>query len=217
MLQCYIIIKDLTGLECYGGIDLASNTDLAAFGLFFPSLSAVLTWYWVPKVNAHDRERRDRVPYETWGRQGYLTLTEGNVIDYEVILNDVNVLGTIYNIQEIAIDRWGSTHMQTKLMGQGFDVVPFGQGYASLSAPSKEFEKLIIGKELKHDGNPVLRWNVANVAIERDAADNIKPSKSKSTEKIDGILAIIMAIGRATAPREEKPKSVYDERGVVTI
>ena len=208
--------ESLTGLECYGGIDLASNTDLAAFGLFFPSLSAVLTWGWVPKENAHEREKRDRVPYATWAKKGHLTLTEGNVIDYDVILNDIGVLGTIYDIQEIAIDRWGSTHMQTKLMKEGFDVVPFGQGFASLSAPSKEFEKLIIGKELQHNSNPVLRWNVSNVAIERDAADNIKPSKKKSTEKIDMVLAIIMAIGRATAPREE-PGSVYDTRGAITI
>ena len=215
--KCLGLEKEhLTGLQCYGGIDLASNTDLAAFGLFFPELCAVLVWYWVPEENAHERERRDKVTYETWGNQGYITLTEGNVIDYDVILRDVIVLGTIYNIQEIAIDRWGSTHMQTKLMGEGFEVVPFGQGFASLSAPSKEFEKIIISKELKHDGNPVLRWNVGNVAIERDSADNIKPSKKKSTEKIDGTLAIIMAVGRAIAPREDTG-SVYDKRGVITI
>lgn len=208
--------ESLTGLSCYGGIDLASNIDLAAFALFFPVLSAVLVWFWVPEENAHERERRDRVPYETWGREGCLTLTEGNVIDYDVIIRDVVALGMIYDIQEIGIDRWGATHMQTKLMNEGFEMVPFGQGFASMSAPCKEFEKLIIGNELKHDDNPVLRWNVSNVAIERDAADNIKASKKKSTEKIDGIIATVMAIGRAIATPDED-ESVYDERGAIAI
>ncbi len=208
----------LKGEPCFAGLDMASTTDVAALVLYFPSAGhAVLPFFWIPEEGAHARERRDRVPYVTWAREGHINLTEGNVIDYDRIRARINELGEIYHIREIAIDRWNSTQLQTQLAGDGFEIVPFGQGFASMSSPSKELEKLILSNSLRHGGNPVLRWMASNVAVETDAAANIKPSKKRSTEKIDGIVALVMAIGRAQVDQGDDSASVYAERGLLHV
>lgn len=191
---------ELEGRPCYCGLDLASTTDLAAFAMLFPLDAggyAALLRFWAPRERARERSRKDRVPYEAWASQGHLTLTEGSVIDYDAIRRDINALGEVFQLKEIAADRWNATQIITQLTGDGFDVVAFGQGYLSMTAPTKELLNLVIGNRLAHGGNPVLRWMAANVATESDAAENLKPSKSKSTDRIDGIVAIIMALGRA--------------------
>jgi len=203
-------------VKWYAGLDLASTTDLAAFVLYSQENDAVVPFFWVPEDSAEKRERRDRVPYMTWARQGLITMTPGNVIDFDRIREDIKGIGERFNIQEIAVDRWGSQQIQTQLQGDGFEMVPFGQGYASLSAPTKELEKLVVSGHLRHGGHDVLRWMASNVTVEMDAAENMKPSKKKSTEKIDGIVALIMAIGRAIA-LGEGAGSVYEERGLVTV
>ncbi len=210
--------KVLEGQICYAGVDLSSTTDVTALVLAFPGEDgryALLPFFWVPGENAHKRERADKVPYVTWARQGLVTLTDGNVVDYDRIRTTFGELNTKYNIKQIAIDRWCATHLITQLQGDGFDVVPFGQGYASMSAPTKEFEKLVLGGQLSHGGNPVLRAMASNVTVEQDAAGNLKPSKAKSTERIDGIVASIMALGVSMAAEVTCP-SVYETRGVLT-
>ena len=215
---CGGVVDGLDGRQCFAGLDLASTTDIAAFVLLFPDDPGylVLPFFWTPRDTAHQRERKDRVPYVTWGREGLIKLTEGNVIDYDVLRQDINELGKRYEIREIAIDRWNSTQLQTQLMGDGFEVVQFGQGYASMTAPTKELERLVLEAKLAHGGNPVLRWMASNVTVETDAAGNLKPSKKKSIEKIDGIVATIMALGRAMVS-EGDGKSVYDQRGILTV
>jgi phage terminase large subunit-like protein len=172
----------------------------------------VLPFFWAPKEGARRRERTDRVPYETWGREGYLKLTEGNVVDYDVIRADIGDLMKRYNIREIAVDRWNATQLTTQLMGDGIEMVMFGQGFASMTGPTKDLLKLVTAGTLRHGGHPVLRWMAANLATESDAAGNLKPSKKKSTERIDGCVAVIMGLGRAALRGE--PGSVYDSRGV---
>ena len=205
---------DLRGEECYAGLDLASTSDLCAFAMYFPKSHSILPVFWLPEETAAIRLERNRVPYPTWVKQGYIRATPGNVTDYDILRRDINTLGEEYNIKEIAIDRWNSTQLQNQLVGDGFTIVPFGQGFASMSAPAKELERLILNKELHHDGHPVLRWNISNCSVEEDAAGNIKPSKKKSTEKVDGAVSLIMAIGRAIA-QPEKKGSVYDTRGIL--
>lgn len=208
---------ELEGRPCWGGVDLASTSDLCALVLFFPDDdNSALAYFWVPEDTARIRDRRSRVPYLTWAREGALRLTEGNVADYDVIREDINALGARYDIQEIAIDRWNSTHLQTQLQGDGFDIVQFGQGFASMSAPAKELERLVQSNGLRHGGQPVLRWCASNVMVETDAAGNLKPSKKRSAEKIDGIVALVMAIGRAQVRAEAGP-SVYETRGILTL
>lgn len=198
-------LPDLAGQICYGGLDMATTTDIAAFVLLFPNQgNALLPFFWIPRDSIEQRERRDRVPYATWARQGFVRPTEGNVIDYDIIRRDIVELGKKYNIREICLDRWNTTQLATQLQGDGFNMVAFGQGFASMSAPTKHLEKLILGAELNHGGNPVLRWMFSNVAIETDAAANIKISKKKSTEKVDGLVAAVMAIGAALIAKPAK-------------
>ncbi len=207
----------LSILEWFAGLDLASTTDIASFVLYSLENHAVVCRFWIPAESAYIRERRDRVPYLTWSRQGFIKLTEGDVIDYDFIREDIKDMGEQYNIKQIAVDRWGSQQIQGQLTGDGFEMVPFGQGFASMSAPSKELERLVVGGLLRPGIHPVLRWMMSNVAVETDAAGNIKPSKSKSKEKIDGITALVMAIGRAISGDPTETESVYKTRGIRTL
>jgi phage terminase large subunit-like protein len=208
-------LGQLEGQPCYCGLDLASTRDIAALAMVFPTDEglSVLSRFWIPRENALERERRDRVPYLTWAKDGIVTLTDGDTIDYDVIRQTINELNDTYNIQEIAIDRWNAAQITTQLQGDGFDVVMFGQGFASMSAPTKELERIVYSKELNHGGCPVLRWMAGHVTVEQDAAGNLKLSKKKSQEKIDGLVALVMALGRANV-RTEPTKSVYSSGGL---
>jgi len=215
---CAAPLGVLEGRECFAGLDLASTTDISALVLVFhvEGRYDVLPFFWVPKEGARQRERRDRVPYEQWTRQGHIETTDGEVIDYDVIRRRINELGERYRIREIAIDRWNATQLATQLDGDGFEVVAFGQGYASMNWPTKKLEELVLAGTLAHGGNPVLRWMAGNVSIETDAADNWKPSKKRSPERIDGIVALIMAIARATT-QAGPDRSIYHTRGPIAI
>ena len=173
--------------------------------------------FWIPGDTLQERiQRKDKVPWDVWQKAGLVTVTDGNVIDYDFIRAEIGQYGIGHDVQEIAIDRWNATQITTQLEGDGFTVVPFGQGFASMSAPSKEFEMLILSKRLVHYDHPILRWMARNVAAKTDASKNIKPDKEKSREKIDGIVAAIMAIGRMIATKGPA-KSVYEERGIRSI
>jgi phage terminase large subunit-like protein len=202
---------DLAGRECWAGLDLATTFDTTAFVLLFP-LDDGTFWvephFWIPDENAHQRERRDKVPYLTWQRQGHLKMTDGNVTDFEVVRRDIVNLASKYRIRGIGLDPWGSAHLGQQLQGDGLPMQDFRQGYGSLSGPSKQLENFVVSGKLLHGGHPVLSWQASNVAIQQDsAAGNIKPSKAKSTERIDGVVSLVMAIGlwqTATAPPPEQ-------------
>ena len=210
--------EELRGRECFGGLDLASTTDVAAFSLVFPQSGSysVLPFFWIPEENARERERRDRVPYLTWARQGLVEMTPGKVIDYTFIRKRIGELAEQYQIREIAVDRWGAAQITGQLADDGHAMVLFGQGFVSMSEPSKELERLVLSARLRHGGNPVLRWMASNVCVEMDAAGNIKPSKRRSSEKIDGVVATVMALGRATVAKPPF-RSVYEDRGILVL
>jgi phage terminase large subunit-like protein len=196
-------VASLSGRECYAGLDLASTTDVAALVLVFPPRDDgapydVLTRFWIPGDSLRARCQRDRVPYDEWARLGLVTVTEGNVIDYRAIREEIVRLGQQYDIREIAFDRWGAAQVSVELAGEGFTMVAFGQGFASMSAPTKELLKLVLSRRLWHGGNPVLRWMADNLRVRQDPAGNLKPDKERSTEKIDGMVALIMALDRAS-------------------
>jgi phage terminase large subunit-like protein len=199
----------LKGRRCIGALDLSTTTDISAFVLLFPPdyedpLWYVLPSFFLPKDNIEQRVKRDRVPYDVWARQGLFQLTEGNVIDYRFIRAKVNELRGIYEIQEIAFDAWNSSDIVTNLTDDGATMVKFGQGFASMSAPTKRLLELVLSEELAHGNNPVLRWMASNVMVKMDPAGNIKPDKEKSREKIDGIVALNMALGRLmVAPAQQ--------------
>ena len=150
-------------------------------------------------------------------RQGFLQTTEGNVVHYGYIEKFIERLGERYNIREIAFDRWGAVQMVQNLEGMGFTVVPFGQGFKDMSPPTKELMKLVLEEKVAHGGHPVLRWMMDNIFIRTDPAGNIKPDKEKSTEKIDGAVATIMALDRAIRCGNDTSASVYDSRGILFI
>lgn len=214
--------NSLNGRVCYGGLDLSSTTDITAFVLVFPPVDEddkyiIKPYFWIPEECLDLRVRRDHVPYDVWLKTGHLEITEGNVVHYGYIEKFIEELGTKYNIKEIAFDRWGAVQMVQNLEGMGFTVVPFGQGFKDMSPPTKELMKLVLERKIAHGKHPVLRWMMDNIFIRRDPAGNIKPDKEKSTEKIDGAVATIMALDRAIRCENVNNTSVYDGRGILFI
>ena len=210
----------LRGRRCFAGLDLANTSDVAALVLVFPSIEdgepiKVLPRFWIPGANIERRVRKDRVPYDVWRQQGLIEATEGNIIDYDVIRKRIREDGERYEIVEIALDRWNAAQLSTQLAGDGFTMVAFGQGFSSMAAPTKEFLTLLAAQGLAHGGHPVLRWMASNFAVKQDAAGNLKPDKASSSEKIDGIVALIMGLARAIVQPDFV--SVYETRGVLLL
>ena len=207
----------LEGKECWGGLDLASTRDISAFVLLFKvdEKYIVLPHLFIPEENAKKRSERDGVDYVTWKNQGHIISTEGDVADYNFIKEKINELSKKYRIQSIAYDRWNASQLVIDLQNDGANMDPFGQGFVSMSAPTKELEKLIIGKQIIHNDNPCMNWMLSNVAIQEDPAGNIKIAKNKSKEKVDGLVALVMALGEMMT--EESTDSVYDERGLLIL
>lgn len=208
--------ESLRGRICYAGLDLSSTTDLSSLVLYFPGVDggrdAVLPFFWIPGDEIQERERRDHVPYLTWIEQGLLEATPGPTINYDAICHrlDSLVRDSGFLIQEVAFDRWGATKISQDLMDAGFEMVQFGQGYASMSAPMKELARLVLSRGFDHGGHPILRWNASNVSAAQDPAGNIKPDKRSSKARIDGIVALIMALDRAQ--RHAIGESEYERR-----
>lgn len=210
----------LRGRDCYAGLDLSSTSDITAFVLVFPPRTEeekyiVLPRFWLPADTIPKRCRHDHVMYDVWATQGYIDVTPGNVIDYKYIQAAIEDALSTYHIIEIAYDPWNATMLANTLLDEGAPMVQHRQGFKEMSPSSKEVEKLLMEGKINHGSNPVLRWMAGNVVMSTDETKNIKPSKSKANEKIDGMVAMIMAVGRASLNRETS--SVYDERGIITF
>ena len=206
--------------DCYAGLDLSSSGDITALVLMFPPRTddekyIMRPYFWVPEDTVPKRVQQTSVPYDNWVAQGYVQATPGNVIDYAYIQNTIGELSYKYHIREIAFDRWGSNMLVERLSEMGLTVVPFGQGYKDMSPASRAFYEELMKGNIIHGGNPVMKWMCGNVVIEQDPAGNIKPTKAKSKDKIDGVVAAIMALDRCI--RHENEESVYDNRGLLWI
>ncbi|MHC4592989.1 MAG: terminase large subunit [Planctomycetota bacterium] len=197
--------EELKDGACFGGLMASTTFDIAALVLYFPEGHEVLSWFWVPAERIPDRVQKDMVPYDEWEREDYITATQGNVIDFATIRAKVNELGEVYDIRELAMKRWNTPQLQTDLMDDGFDerIVLVGDGYKDMSPGTRELEKLLVEKKLRHGGNPVLRWMASNIAIRMDPEERIRPDKAASTERYDGIEALIIAISRGLEKVEE--------------
>lgn len=210
--------------RCFGGVDLATVEDLATMALVWPVHDGETGifhffsrhWFWLPRENLRKKIDADGVPYDLWAEQGFLTLTEGDIIDYDEIRAEVNRQGEIYPIAEIAIDRWNATQITTQLAGDGFTVVPFGQGFASMAGPTKQLMDTVKARTLHHGGNPIMNWMASNVSVRTDPAGNWKPDKAATKKRIDGIVALIMALGRSSV-HLDGGESVYSSRGVLVL
>lgn len=206
----------LKGRRCFGGLDLASREDIAAWVLLFPPTEEDDKWrmlerYFIPGDNALDRERKDSVTYVAWGNRGWLNLTQGRSIDFEAIRQQVIDDGRDYYIVNIGADRWNLEHIRQRLGDVGAEMYEFGQGFGSMSEPTKEFHSLVKSHAIAHCGNLVTKWMIGNAVARIDAAENVKLDKERSKEKIDGIIAAIMALGRQMVT--DGP-SVFDEDDV---
>jgi phage terminase large subunit-like protein len=216
----------LKGRTCYGGLDLSSTTDITAWVLVFPPEKiggkySVLCRFFIPEDNMRERARKDKVPYMEWSKQGFITATPGGIIDYAFVLDQIRKDAEYYDIAELAFDRWGSQKITTDLQDIGFEVegkkslIQFGQGFASMAAPTKELEKMVLAREIAHGGNPVLTWMISNAVVRTDPAGNMKVDKSKSTERVDGVIALVMGIARAMLKNDTT--SIYETRGIFTV
>lgn len=210
----------LTGRRCWGGLDLSSTLDVTALVWVFPGEALgepaqVLTRLWIPEENWERRVREERAPYDVWVRQGLLTLTPGDVVDYDFILHQIEQDAQRFSVQELAFDPWNATSVTNKI-GFGERLVEFRQGYVSMNPAMKALEVAIQRRSLNHGGHAALAWMADNLVISYDPAGNMKPDKAKSTEKIDGMVALIMAYYRATLAGAGG-SSVYETRGIRTL
>lgn len=221
-------LESLRGRRMFAGLDLSSKLDLTCYMRVFPPTDDDERWillpdFWVPDDNIADRVKTARVPYDVWKREGFLYTTDGNVIDYDVIEAKIIADRDKYEMIEVAFDPWNATQTSVHLIeafGENPDdtkVVEFRQGFGSMSEPTKEFLALIQKGTIAHFANPILNWMSSNLVTETDSAGNIKPSKNKSSEKIDGMVAAIMAIGRAISNPTDDGSSVYDEQGITML
>ena len=207
----------LAGRRCFGGLDLASKTDIAAWVLLFPPSAPGEKWIvlprlFVPEDNMLVRDRKDRVSYSAWSRQGFIIATPGNVIDQDAIRRQIIDDAGAFDLQVVGYDEWNAGKLAAELMEDGIDLVALSQNFQNLSEPSKELEALVLAGDLLHGGHPVLRWMAGNVVVLRDTNDNYRPNKKKSRDRIDGIVALIMALNRALYHTDSGDyKSAYED------
>lgn len=199
----------LRGRRCYGGLDLASTRDLTAYSLVFPPDEPggewyVLVWFWCPEEKIAAAAADDAAPYEAWRQAGWLTATEGNVTDYGPVKQQILQSLQDYDVQEIGFDRWNALQLANELLEQGVPLVEVPQNTGGMYPGSKALEVLVYGKALQHGGNPVLRYCAANVSLLFDTNGNFRPDKKKSSAngRIDGVVAVVMALSRAMSTDE---------------
>lgn len=215
-------LKQLKNRRCYGGLDLSSSTDITALVLIFDDGNGgfdVIPYFWIPKDNMIERVRRDKVPYFDWVKKGLIKTTEGNVVDYAYIEKTIKRVCEFFNVKMIAYDRWNSNDLIRRLTDdEVVELIQFGQGYASMSTPTKQIEVLALQGKLNHASNEVLNWMCSNVVLKKDPSDNWKIDKEKSSEKVDGMVGLAMALGVALKDIEEKPEiNIYQERGLIDL
>jgi phage terminase large subunit-like protein len=214
-------LESLAGRTCYGGLDLASVSDLAAWSLVFPrdedpDQVDILSRFWCPEARLTAKDNRYQSQYQAWARDGLLLTTPGNAVDYAFIKQQILEDASTYNLVDLNVDRlFQGMQTSLELQDEGLEVFGMGQGFLSMAAPMKEFERRMLGRKLHHGGNPILRWMAGNVAVRHDPADNLKPDKEASQAKIDGIVALVMALDRAMR-RQAKKRSVYEDHGLLS-
>ena len=211
--------EKLKGCQCWGALDLANVSDMVAYVLLFneDDKYQVVPHFWIPEETLQRKVKESNASFEAWVDAGYVTTTPGNVTDYAFVKADILRINAEYDVTSIAYDRWNASQIVIELQDEGLDMTPFGQGYGSMSAPTKELERLVLTGQLEHFGNPVLRWMMAAVAISTDPAGNIKADKRKSSQKIDGVVATVMALGEFLTWKASADKNPYASRGMLTL
>jgi len=214
--------EKLRGASCYGGLDLSSVSDLTAWVMVIPNadepdLLDVVARFWCPGARLVAEDNRYREQYQAWARDGWLSVTPGDAVDYAFVKKQVLEDAGHFLLVDMNVDRlFQGYQLSQELADEGIAVFGMGQGFLSMAAPMREFERRLLSKRINHGGNPILRWMAGNVAVRQDPAGNLKPDKSASQGKIDGIVALVMALDRAMR-RDSGNRSVYEDRGILTI
>ena len=219
--ECAGEFPDLTGVPCFGGLDLAAVRDLTAFALCWPYQEKVYyrAWGYMPEAAVRDKSLSDGVPYGQWADEGHVRLTPGNVTDWRYVVAHIQELAEEYNIQSIAYDRWGARDTAQELQAAGLQVVEFGQGFGSMSPAAKRFEALVHERQLVHDGSPLLRWNVDSCEVVSDAAGNIKPvhpDRRRDAVRNDLVIAAVMATGICVSGKSVE-RSIYEDMAPISL
>jgi phage terminase large subunit-like protein len=212
--------EGLRGRPCYGGLDLSSTTDLTALVLYFPEDNgAVLPYFWAPADRLDEREHTDHVPYRTWHKAGLLEAPEGRAINKLAIIHRLAEITSMFDVRGLAFDRWRLEDLQKLLSDEGIELalVAFGQGFKSMAPAVDALETAILDRRLLQPEHPILTWNVGNAVVETDPAGGRKVSKAKSVERVDGLVALVMAVGLSAITAPVEKKSVYETRGILTL
>lgn len=210
---CGEATRPVVDRQCYAGLDLSSTTDLSSLVLLFPDDDGsydVLPFFWMPANKVRPLELRDHVPYTEWVREGFIEVAEGDVVRHDQIAARLAWAREMFDVVELAYDPWNAGEFAQRRIDEGIICVPIRQGFQSLSAPMKKVMELVLDRKLRHANHPVLSWNADCVEARDDGNDNIKPDKperDKSNKRIDGVLALIMAVDRAV--RNESAGVVY--------
>ena len=219
-LKHYELEAGLKGRTCYGGLDLSSVSDITAWVMAFPQdedpeALDIICRFWCPEARLTESSNRYADQYRAWAQAGFLRVTEGDAVDYGFVRRAILEDAERYVVGSLNVDRlFQGYQLSQELADEGFEVFGMGQGFIGMAAPMREFERRLLAKKLHHGSHPVLAWMADNVSVKQDPAGNLKPDKAGSEGKIDGIVALVMAVDRAM--RHEKPKrSVYEDRGVV--
>ncbi|AZF90289.1 MAG: terminase large subunit [Phage 5P_3] len=213
---------ELAGRPCYGGLDLSSVSDLTAWVMVFPhdedaAAVDVLARFWAPESRLTDDHNQYKEQYQAWAREGWLKTTPGDAVDYSAVKRQIIEDAGRFRLIDMNVDRlFQGYQLSMELADEGISLFGMGQGFLSMAVPVKEFERRLLDKKLNHGNNPILRWMAGNVAVKTDPAGNLKPDKAESQGKIDGIVALIMAIDRAMRHQAEGG-SVYDEREMIVL
>ncbi|MFI3298757.1 MAG: terminase TerL endonuclease subunit [Rikenellaceae bacterium] len=218
-MECVGDPRSLAGCKCWGGLDLSNVSDITAFVLIFNENGKyqLLPFFWIPEEKMLEKVRKENINYDMWVNEGYIKKTPGNVLDYDFVKADILEIASKYKLESTAYDRWNSSQTIIDLTNEGMEFSPFGQGYGSMAAPTKQFETLVLSQQIEHFYNPVLRWMLASTVVMTDPAGNNKPDKSKSSQKIDGIVASIMALGESMTAQASNNKNPYERRGLRTL
>lgn len=216
--------ESLAGRKCYGGLDLSAVRDLTAWVLVFPRDDDpdeidVLARFWCPESWVHSPQNRYSDQYQTWERQGHLFVTDGDAVDYDGVRAQILADAARFKIVDLNIDRLFQSHETAmKLSNEGLTIVGLGQGFISMAAPMVEFERRLVARKIHHGGNPILRFMAEGMAVRTDPAGNLKPDKAESQSKIDGIVALVMALDRAMRRSSGTKANPYaNGRGLAVI
>lgn len=204
---------DLVGLPCIAGLDLSRRDDLTALVLLFDQQDngthryITRSYFWIPEEGIEQRARADGQPYVEWITNGQIYLSEGATVDHHLILDKLKELSATYRIREVSYDEWSADYLSTDLERAGFQIAPHRQGFKSMSAPLKELQTIVLNGQLVHGNHPVLTWNAANLNVKTDDAGNVKPTKRNRASKIDGIVALTMALSNTMRHQQHQPRT----------